>query len=70
MSPCARVSRRCFLADSLALRPAVFLDRDGTIAEEVGYLNHLGRFRMFPLVPEAFVNDLRQAVNWIRKDKP
>jgi D-glycero-D-manno-heptose 1,7-bisphosphate phosphatase len=30
------------------LRPAVFLDRDGTIAEEVGYLNHVSRFRMFP----------------------
>ncbi|HKV61796.1 MAG TPA: HAD family hydrolase [Candidatus Acidoferrum sp.] len=29
-------------------RPAVFLDRDGTIAEEVGYLNHASRFRMFP----------------------
>jgi len=28
------------------LRPAVFLDRDGTIAEEVGYLNHISRFRM------------------------
>jgi len=26
----------------------VFLDRDGTIAEEVGYLNHIDRFRMFP----------------------
>jgi len=36
-----------------ALRPAVFLDRDGTIAEEVGYLNHAGRFRMFPFVSAA-----------------
>jgi D-glycero-D-manno-heptose 1,7-bisphosphate phosphatase len=35
------------------LRPAVFLDRDGTIAEEVGYLNHVNRFRMFPFVPAA-----------------
>jgi len=33
-----------------ALRPAVFLDRDGTIAEEVGYLNHATRFRMFSFV--------------------
>jgi len=31
----------------------VFLDRDGTIAEEVGYLNHLERFRMFPFAGEA-----------------
>ena len=36
-----------------ALRPAVFLDRDGTIAEEVGYLNHASRFRMFPWVAGA-----------------
>jgi D-glycero-D-manno-heptose 1,7-bisphosphate phosphatase len=36
-----------------ALRPAVFLDRDGTIAEEVGYLNHACRFRMFPWVAGA-----------------
>jgi D-glycero-D-manno-heptose 1,7-bisphosphate phosphatase len=39
--------------DSRALRPAVFLDRDGTIAEEVGYLNHASRFRMFPFVAAA-----------------
>jgi len=30
------------------LRPAVFLDRDGTICEEMGYLSHVSRFRMFP----------------------
>jgi D-glycero-D-manno-heptose 1,7-bisphosphate phosphatase len=35
------------------LRPAVFLDRDGTIAEEVGYLNHISRFRMFPFAADA-----------------
>jgi len=35
------------------LRPAVFLDRDGTIAEEVGYLNHASRFRMFAFVGAA-----------------
>jgi D-glycero-D-manno-heptose 1,7-bisphosphate phosphatase len=34
-------------------RPAVFLDRDGTIAEEVGYLNHAERFRMFPFAGAA-----------------
>ena len=26
-------------------QPAVFLDRDGTINEEMGYINHLSRFR-------------------------
>ena len=35
------------------LKPAVFLDRDGTIAEDVGYLNHISRFRMFPFVAAA-----------------
>jgi D-glycero-D-manno-heptose 1,7-bisphosphate phosphatase len=35
------------------LRPAVFLDRDGTICEEVGYLNHINRFRMFPFAAAA-----------------
>lgn len=34
-------------------RAAVFIDRDGTIAEEVGYLNHVSRFRMFPFVAAA-----------------
>jgi D-glycero-D-manno-heptose 1,7-bisphosphate phosphatase len=36
-----------------ALRPAVFLDRDGTIIEEVGYLNHVSRLRLLPSAPEA-----------------
>ena len=31
----------------------MFLDRDGTIAEEVGYLNHASRFRMFPFAAAA-----------------
>ena len=40
------------LANS-SLRPAVFLDRDGTITEEVGYLNHLSHFRLLDGVAEA-----------------
>jgi D-glycero-D-manno-heptose 1,7-bisphosphate phosphatase len=39
--------------DPALIRPAVFLDRDGTIAEEVGYLNHPSRFRMFPFAAAA-----------------
>jgi D-glycero-D-manno-heptose 1,7-bisphosphate phosphatase len=31
----------------------VFLDRDGTICEEMGYLNHINRLCMFPYAPEA-----------------
>lgn len=34
-------------------RPAVFLDRDGTINEEVGYVNHLCRFWLLPGVANA-----------------
>lgn len=30
------------------LRPAVFLDRDGTINEQMGYINHISRFKMMP----------------------
>jgi len=29
-------------------RPAVFLDRDGTLSHEVGYVNDLSRFELFP----------------------
>ncbi len=36
-----------------AARPAVFLDRDGAICEEMGYLNHISRFRMFPFAAPA-----------------
>ena len=34
-------------------RPAVFLDRDGTLNEEVGYVNHADRFHVYPWTPEA-----------------
>lgn len=34
-------------------KPAVFLDRDGTINEQMGYINHISRFRILPGVPEA-----------------
>ena len=33
--------------------PAVFLDRDGVINEEVGFVNHEDRFRILPGVAEA-----------------
>jgi D-glycero-D-manno-heptose 1,7-bisphosphate phosphatase len=34
-------------------RPAVFLDRDGTINEQMGYVNHPSRFVMLPRAAEA-----------------
>jgi D-glycero-D-manno-heptose 1,7-bisphosphate phosphatase len=37
-------------------KSAVFIDRDGTISEEVGYVNHPSRFRVFPYSGEAIKN--------------
>jgi D-glycero-D-manno-heptose 1,7-bisphosphate phosphatase len=42
------------------LRRAVFLDRDGTISEEMGYVNHVSRFQIFPYSAEA-IRQLNQA---------
>jgi D-glycero-D-manno-heptose 1,7-bisphosphate phosphatase len=38
---------------------AIFIDRDGTISEEVGYINHLSRFRLFPYAAAA-LNQLHE----------
>ncbi|HET9220593.1 MAG TPA: HAD-IIIA family hydrolase, partial [Terriglobia bacterium] len=32
---------------------AIFMDRDGTVSEEVGYMYHAGLFRPFPWTGEA-----------------
>ncbi len=34
-------------------RPAIFFDRDGTLSQEVGYVNHLSRFRLLPYAVDA-----------------
>jgi D-glycero-D-manno-heptose 1,7-bisphosphate phosphatase len=34
-------------------RPAVFLDRDGTINEQMGYINHICRFQLLPGAAKA-----------------
>jgi D-glycero-D-manno-heptose 1,7-bisphosphate phosphatase len=36
-----------------ATRPAIFLDRDGTLAHEVGYVNHPSRFQLYPWAVDA-----------------
>ena len=41
-------------------RPALFVDRDGTLTEEVGYVNHPRRLRLLPRSAEA-VRRLNQA---------
>jgi D-glycero-D-manno-heptose 1,7-bisphosphate phosphatase len=35
------------------VRPAIFIDRDGTLSHEVGYVNHLSRFRPFSYAVDA-----------------
>lgn len=37
------------------MKPAVFLDRDGTLCEEVGYLNHIDRFQIYPWTAKAIL---------------
>lgn len=44
-------------------RRAVFMDRDGTISEEVGYVNHPSRYKVFPYAAEA-VRTLNEA-GWL-----
>ncbi len=34
-------------------RAAIFFDRDGTLAEEIGYVNHISRFHVLPWAAEA-----------------
>lgn len=41
-------------------KPAVFLDRDGTINEQMGYINHISRFQLLPGV-EAAIARLNKA---------
>jgi D-glycero-D-manno-heptose 1,7-bisphosphate phosphatase len=41
------------MSETQLLRRAVFLDRDGTIGEELGYVNHIDRFQIFPYAAEA-----------------
>jgi D-glycero-D-manno-heptose 1,7-bisphosphate phosphatase len=47
-------------APATARVPEVFVDRDGTLNEEVGYMNHLTRLRLFPWSGEA-VRKLNEA---------
>ncbi len=37
----------------MTLRPAIFLDRDGTLNEERGYLTELSQFSLYPYAAEA-----------------
>ncbi len=48
---------------SLPRRPAIFMDRDGTLSHEVGYVNHPDRFRLYPWAVDA-VRAINQA-GWL-----
>ena len=37
----------------MTTKPAIFLDRDGTLNESVGYVNHASRFRLYPWSVDA-----------------
>ncbi len=52
------------MSDTGARRRAVFLDRDGTLCEEMGFLNHISRFQMFPFAAPAIhrLNEARVPV--------
>lgn len=41
------------------MKRAVFIDRDGTISEEVGYINHASRFNLFSYSADA-INELHR----------
>jgi D-glycero-D-manno-heptose 1,7-bisphosphate phosphatase len=48
------------MPEARSLRRAAFLDRDGTICEEMGYVNHVDRLRIFPFAAAA-IRQLNQA---------
>jgi D-glycero-D-manno-heptose 1,7-bisphosphate phosphatase len=48
------------LPERRAPRPAVFMDRDGCLTEEVGYVNHPTRIRLLPRTAQA-IRRLNQA---------
>jgi len=45
------------------VRPAVFIDRDGTVTEQRGYINHINRFIILPGAGKAI--SLLNKHNWI-----
>jgi D-glycero-D-manno-heptose 1,7-bisphosphate phosphatase len=53
--PVVSVRRRKASAAAGHAKPAVFLDRDGTVCAEVGYVNHLDRLYVYPWAAEAIL---------------
>jgi D-glycero-D-manno-heptose 1,7-bisphosphate phosphatase len=47
------------MGDNVVYEAAIFMDRDGTVSEEVGYMYHAGLYRVFPWTGEAIrkIND-------------
>src|SRR6266566_1378539 len=51
------------------MKRAVFIDRDGTISEEVGYVNHPSRFRVFPYSADAMIHKVHERLKEELKSK-
>ena len=47
----------CSRHEAAGRRPAIFMDRDGTLSHEVGYVNHPSRFRLYPWTVDAVRRD-------------
>jgi len=45
------------------VQPAIFIDRDGTLSHEVGYVNHPSRFRLYPFAVDA-VRCINRSGTW------
>ena len=43
----------CVTDKNMVTKSAVFLDRDGTISEEMGYINHVDRLKLIPGAAQA-----------------
>jgi D-glycero-D-manno-heptose 1,7-bisphosphate phosphatase len=43
------------MKDQIERRPAVFIDRDGTLIEEVNFLSRVGDLQIFPFTAEALL---------------
>src|SRR5687768_13692927 len=54
----SRTSIRCGWSPSSFMSPSigVFIDRDGTISQEVGYVNHVSRYQVYSWTAEAIRN--------------
>lgn len=67
------------MAEGFSKVPGIFVDRDGTLIKELGYLRRLERIEILPGVPEDIqllrqqglkvaVRDFWEAAQWVIQD--